>query len=75
MSFNSPDTERKPWPTLRVDESIDNADWTKQSWDLPYDNVEDLHAYLDAQGITVEHFKTRPVYRFNLKTQPWLLNL
>ena len=60
---------------IRVDADIDNADWTKQSWDLGIDNVEDLRAWLKAQGITVAAFKRLPVYKFNVSKLKWLEDL
>ena len=53
--------------TLSPDAMTENADWTKQTWDLPVHSVEELRAYLEARDITVEHFKTLPVYTLNVE--------
>lgn len=62
---------------LRLDEDLDNADWTKGTWDLPYKDVESLRAFLKRSGMSVEHFKTLPIYRFNVrkKNYRWLRSL
>jgi len=52
-----------------------NADWTKQSWDLGVDNVEDLRRLLKAFGIPVRKFKRLPVYKLNVKRLKWLKDL
>ena len=59
---------------INVDADLANADWTKQSWDLPRDKAEFLK-FLKATGSTVEHFKTLPVYEWNLDKIPWLREL
>jgi hypothetical protein len=51
---------------ISVDENAANADWTKQTWDLPAHSVEELRAYLRARKIDVAHFKTLPVYTLNV---------
>lgn len=60
---------------LAIDHDIENADWTKTTWDLGIENVEDLRAMLDATGQTVEEFKQLPVYYFNVGKLPWLKDL
>ena len=67
-------TDRK-YPVLEVDRAIENADWTKQSWDLGIDNVPDLLAFLESTGTTVEEFKQLPVYKLNVDKLPWLKEL
>lgn len=62
-------------PQLFPDRDLMNADWTKQTWDLPVDNVEDLRRYLRAQGTSVKHFKTLPVYKLNVDKLDWLTEL
>jgi hypothetical protein len=52
--------------TVDLDADLENADWAKGTWDLPYNNVEDLRAYLDRQGTPVATFKTLPVYKLNV---------
>lgn len=58
-----------------LDDDPDNANWTKQSWDLGVDNVDDLRALLERLGITVEDFKKKLVYRANVDKLPWLKDL
>ena len=61
--------------TRAIDADLDNADWTKRTWDLPYHNAEDLRAHLKAVGQTVAEFKRLPVYRFNVDKLEWLRDL
>jgi hypothetical protein len=58
--------------TLYPDADLSNADWTKQSWDLGINNVEDLRAWLKRQGTTVAAFKALPVYKLNVGKLKWL---
>ncbi|AWD92974.1 hypothetical protein HSE3_gp022 [Bacillus phage vB_BceM-HSE3] len=47
-----------------IDSDLRNADWTKRSWDnLPQYKSKEFMEYLKLQGITIEHFKTLPVYK------------
>ena len=62
-------------PLLRPDRGLANADWTKQSWDLPFTNAEALRAFLHERGTTVQAFKKLPVYTQNLDKLPWLRDL
>jgi hypothetical protein len=62
--------------TINLDADLRNADWTKQSWDLTgIHSVEALRAYLKSQGMSVAAFKHLPVYRLNLRREPWLKDL
>jgi len=61
--------------TINIDEDPMNADWTKQSWDLPAHSIAELKAFLEEQGTTIEHFKTLPVYKLNVNKLPWLKEL
>lgn len=58
-----------------IDADLVNSDWTKQSWDLGVDNLDDLVALLARLGITPEHFMTLPVYTLNVEKLPWLKGL
>ena len=60
---------------LQIDASDDNANWTKQSWDLPIHDIATLRAYIAAQGISVQQFKRQAIYRFNVAKLPWLRGL
>jgi hypothetical protein len=55
----------------------DNADWTKQSWDLSWDRDEFL-ADLERRGMTIEEFKKLPAYRLAVRSgrcPEWLKEL
>jgi hypothetical protein len=44
----------------------DRPDWPKRTWDLDIDNVEELRQFITSIGMTVEEFKTLPVYVWNV---------
>lgn len=52
---------------VNLDEDIENADWVKQSWDLPDINSEDFKKYLENEDTSMEDFKKLPVYRHLLR--------
>ena len=52
---------------LHPDSTVENADWTKGTWDLPYTSEEELKKAL---GDGYEHFKSLPAYR----SRPWATN-
>lgn len=63
-----------------LDAELHNADWSKtRRLDLPdllaADDVEELRQRLRAEGVTVEHFKTLPVYLENVEDTPVLQEL
>lgn len=62
-------------PLLYPDADLANADWTKRTWDLPAQNLEELRRWLAAHGISVAQFKQQPVYRYNVGKLPWLRQL
>ncbi|MBC7341120.1 MAG: hypothetical protein H5U02_01475 [Clostridia bacterium] len=71
---------RKPRDeVVNLDECIENADWTKRTWDLHgINSKEDLYRWLGEgqEGFEerLENFKRLPVYRWN-KDKPgfeWL---
>jgi len=51
--------------TIDLDAKVQNADWTKVKPDLTVTTGAELRAELARQAMTVEHFKTLPVYIFN----------
>lgn len=53
----------------------DNADWPKQTWDLPYTTVAQVRAWLRSRGVTIAEFKRTPAYRLALPRNPWLKKL
>jgi hypothetical protein len=65
-----PDT--KPMK-LNIDADIENADWTKRTWDLP--EGKEFEEYLKRTNQSIEEFKKLPVYRFNVDKLPWLKKL
>lgn len=60
---------------MNIDANPNNADWTKQSWDIPANSLDELRQWLASQELTVEQFKALPVYRFNIKKLAWLAEL
>lgn len=63
---------------IAIDADPMNANWTKQTWDLGIDNVDDLRAWLERPGgLTVEAFKKLPVYLLNVNKpgMEWLKGL
>ena len=71
---------REHWvPARRVpgmDRKLHNADWTKRSWDLTRDEAQ-FREWLAARGITIEQFKTLPVYHHAMRNNDpeWIANL
>lgn len=51
---------------MRPDEAVDNADWTKQIWDLPKYKSKEFMSWLKRSGMTLKQFRRLPVYKFNL---------
>jgi hypothetical protein len=62
----APTRQRPTLPVIDLDGDIQNADWIKTTWDLPYQDAESLRAGLEAEGTDVEHFKTLPVFLHNV---------
>lgn len=52
---------------LNIDADLNNADWTKMSWDLPKYKSKEFMDFLKSSGITLEQFKKLPVYKYNIK--------
>lgn len=51
---------------INLDDDPDNADWTKQEWDLPFPpdpENEQFREWLRARGLTFEEFKKLPAWR------------
>ncbi|MGM0420749.1 MAG: hypothetical protein ACQEQG_07095 [Bacillota bacterium] len=48
---------------LNIDGQPHNADWTKQSWDLPPYRSEKFMKQLERMDMTLEQFRKLPVYR------------
>lgn len=54
-------------PVPNIDADLENADWPKRTWDLPFQTEDQLQAWLDATGVTLEQFSRLPVYQ----ARPW----
>lgn len=52
---------------VNIDANLDNADWPKRTWDLPFQTEAQLQIWLDAKGMTLEQFSQLPVYQ----ARPW----
>lgn len=51
---------------INLDNNLENSDWIKRSWDLPYKTVEEVisnRAPLHEQVAEVKLFMSLPVYR------------
>lgn len=51
--------------SIKIDEDIENSDWTKQSYDLPVG--EELEELLLVLGVTETQFKKLPAYYLSRK--------
>lgn len=52
-----------------------NADWTKQTWDLPATSRAELLEMLEKQNTSVQEFKKLPVFLMNVDKIEWLKEL
>ena len=52
---------------INLDADPNNADWTKQSWDLPPYKSAEFLAHLQATGMSLDEFRKPPVYRFAVR--------
>jgi len=59
---------------VNIDARIENADWTKKTWDLPQ-SKDELLDHLAFSGQTVETFKALPAYALNKDKLDWLKTL
>ena len=60
---------------INIDKNIEDADWTKRTWDLH--NVKtktQLLRLLKLFDISLDHFKTLPIYKHNKQRIENLLN-
>ncbi len=53
--------------SVNIDANINNADWTKRTWDLPPYKSEEFLGFLKFTDMTLEQFKILPVYRHAIK--------
>lgn len=49
--------------TIHLDEFLHNADWTKNTWDLPPYKSEEFMELLASTGSSLASFKKLPVYK------------
>jgi len=52
---------------INIDEILNNADWTKRTWDLPKYKSKEFMKLLKFNKMTLEHFRTLSVYKWNIK--------
>ena len=52
---------------INIDANLENADWSKKTWDLPEYKSKEFMDWLKFSGMTLEKFKQLPVYKWNLK--------
>lgn len=52
---------------IYVDRDQQNADWTKLTWDLPPYKSREFMNLLKMNNMTLEHFRTLPVYKFAVR--------
>lgn len=56
---------RKKYISMNIDKDMENADWTKMTWDLPKYKSKEFYDWLKFSGMTLTQFKKLPVYKFN----------
>lgn len=47
-----------------LDSNLEDADWTKRTWDLPKFGSDEFNSFLKFSGQTLEQFKKLPVYKW-----------
>jgi len=52
---------------VNIDANLENADWSKRTWDLPEYKSDEFYRLLKSMNMTLEQFKKLPVYKWNLK--------
>ena len=52
---------------FNIDANLENADWTKRTWDLPEYKSDEFYRLLKSMNMTLGQFKKLPVYKWNLK--------
>jgi len=54
---------------LNLDADLIFSDWTKQTWDLPFEyGSEEFYEWLEGNGMTLAEFKKLPVYTLALRS-------
>jgi hypothetical protein len=59
---------KKKLPNL--DEDLENADWTKMTWDLPEYGSVKFNQFFESSGMTLTKFKELPVYKWKDRLPP-----
>lgn len=58
------------------DSSLENSDWTKNGSDFAFANdAEGMRKYLGSVGMSVDHFRSLPIYQRGKDVYPWLQGL
>jgi len=58
------------------DALLENADWTKRTWDIHgFNSAEEFRKYLEKTGSSVEKFKKLPAYKATINRPDWLDDL
>ena len=52
---------------FNIDADPNNADWIKQSWNLPPYKSDKFYEWLEYSGITLEQFRDLPLYKNMVK--------
>lgn len=53
-----------------LDAKLENADWTKQTWDLPDYGSEEFKRGLESSGMTDAEFRKLPAFQAWLRDHP-----
>jgi len=55
---------------LNIDAILENTDWTKQTWDLPFEyGSKEFLEWLKRSGMSLGQFKRLPVYKHYIKNK------
>ena len=49
---------------INIDANLNDADWTKKTWDLPEYGSKEFEEFLKRSDQTLESFKKLPVYKW-----------
>jgi len=50
-----------------IDANLEDADWTKRTWDLPKFGSDEFNQFLKDSNQTLEQFKKLPIYKWAVK--------
>lgn len=54
---------------INIDANLNNADWTKHSWDLPPYKSKEFMDFLKFADWTLEEFKHLPIYKHAVENE------